>query len=77
MRLIALEYPSRQMVQRQRLAPVIFLKGFPCHSTQHIALASKARLPGVLVGEGGEDLGRDRILLILGERNYFFQRHFQ
>ena len=32
------------------LVIIVFLKSFPCHSTNHIAFLGKARLPGVLVG---------------------------
>jgi len=41
---------SKQIVQRQRLAPFVFLKGFPCHSTDHIVSLGKACLPSALVG---------------------------
>src|ERR1035437_5602262 len=68
---------SKQIVQRQRLAPLVFLKGFPCHSTDHIAFSGKAQFPGVRAGWRGEDLGRNRILLILGQYDDFFQSLLQ
>ena len=65
---------AKQIVQRQRLTLGVFRKGFPCHAANHIALAGKAFLPGVFVGERRQDLGCNSILLIFGQGADFFQR---
>src|ERR1022692_4791740 len=64
---------SKQIVQRKRLALLVLRKGFPCHATDHIAFPGKAILPGVFVGERRQDLGCNRILLILRQGDDFFQ----
>jgi hypothetical protein len=37
--------------QRQRLAPIVFLKGFSCHATDHIPLFGEALLPSIFDGQ--------------------------
>jgi hypothetical protein len=68
---------SKQIVQKQRLAPLVFREGFPRHSTDYIAFLGKTRLPTVLVGQRSKDLRGYRILLIQGQRGDFFQRLLQ
>jgi hypothetical protein len=65
---------SKQVVQRHRLAPLIFLKGLSCHTPDHMTFFSEALFPSVFVGHRRQDLGRNRILLILRQGNDFFQR---
>jgi len=53
---------SKQIVQQQRFAQIVFLQGFARHSTDHIALFGEARFPGLLVSQRNKDLGRNRVL---------------
>lgn len=62
----------KQVVQWQRLAPLVFFESFLRHAADHVSLFGEACLPGVLVGEGGKNLGCDRVLFIWRERGDLF-----
>ncbi len=55
---------SKQIVQQNRLAPLVFLKSFAGHAADHIAFLGKALLPVVFVGERRQNLRCNRILFI-------------
>src|SRR5579864_9278950 len=65
---------SKQIVQRQRLALLVFLEGFPRHAADHIALLDEAALPGFFVGQRRQNLRCNRILLFRREGGDLFER---
>jgi len=65
---------SEQIVQGLRLTPLVFRQGFSRHAADRVAFRGEALLPGVLVGERRQDLGCNRILLIVRQRDDFLQR---
>jgi sulfur carrier protein len=50
---------AEQSIQQQRLASLVLFKGFSGHTPDHIAFLGKTLLPGIFVGQRGEDLGRE------------------
>jgi len=68
---------SKQIVQRHGLAPLVLLKSFPRHATDYLTFLDEALFRGVFVGQLGQDLGRDRVLLVLWQYDYLLQRLFQ
>ncbi len=65
---------SKQVDQPQRLAPVVFLKRFARHAADYVALRGKAPFPCIFVGQGCQDLGCNRILLVRRRGDDLFQR---
>ena len=63
-----------EVVEGQGFAELILLDGFARHAAEHVVLFEEVLLPGVFVGERGEDLGGDRILIVRGQGTDFFQR---
>lgn len=68
---------SKQTIERQSLAPGIFVKGLLCHAPDHIPLLCKTHLPSILVGERSQNLRCDCILFFRWKSTYFFQGFFQ
>jgi hypothetical protein len=64
---------SKQIVQRPRLTPFVFLDGFERHASDHVAFLGKAPLPSFFVSQRFQNLGCDGILLIGGQSNDLFQ----
>jgi hypothetical protein len=65
---------SKQVDQRQRIAPAVFRKRFARHTADYVALRGKAALPCIFVGQGRQDLECHRILLVLRRGDDLFQR---
>src|SRR5580704_15211572 len=68
---------SKQVVQGDRIAALVFFESLARHPSDDIALLGKALLPGLFVCYRCQNLRRNRILLILWEHDYLLQRLFE
>ena len=65
---------SKKISQGQRVAPVVLIESFSCHTIDYIAFFGEALLPAIFIREGGKNLGCDCVLLVRRQGDDSFQR---